>query len=89
MRLKVLKKLRTVSLNSEFIGSYSKSVFVKFWKQHCQNVRNDRTNIVLATALQQRIFCKTINVLNIGERRLFITVGTNHCSEMHQLQSSS
>jgi len=26
LRLKILKKLRTVSLNSEFIGSYKKSV---------------------------------------------------------------
>jgi len=34
LRLKILKKLRTASLNSEFTGSYNKSVtmkLIRFW----------------------------------------------------------
>jgi len=31
LRLKILKKLRTASLNSEFTGSYKKSV----WQKSC------------------------------------------------------
>jgi len=35
LRLKILKKLKTSSLNSEFTGSSKKSVYQRFQKLYC------------------------------------------------------
>jgi len=62
LKLKILKKLRTASFNSEFTGSYKKSLFkVDFDQFSCEStacdIKNEsiRRKLVISEKLQSRV----------------------------------
>jgi len=57
LRLKILKKLRTASLNSEFTGSYKKSVFqIFFGETYCFNVTQEPTIVLIELIIEIILF---------------------------------
>jgi len=61
LRLKILKKLRTASLNSEFTGSYKKSIQFLIKTKLQNNKSNNRILLERANALFFILKIKTIN----------------------------